>query len=286
MSPSENDLRAALRDGEGEPLDVDHVLARGRAARTRRRARALNTAAAVAVVAGLATGGTLLANSETSGSNSGASPGGAKAAGGASFGSASGTSPKVGSSAQDYGSGGAARRPSPSGQVAIAGGTSASPACPTSLPRAVLPGSSADVQPGGRAAVPLFSAPPQSLVVCAYGSLAVALGTSAPAPRRLVLTGRDATTVADSLEKASPTKPTGMCPQWRRADEQALAIIGVGGDGARVGTVTTTVNRPPCSVVVSNGHTQRYGWTPPSALSAPLSKLAAPGKVVPSARPS
>ncbi len=53
MSPSESDLRAALRAGEsGERLDVDSVIAQARAARrTRRRNFAAITGAVIAVLA-------------------------------------------------------------------------------------------------------------------------------------------------------------------------------------------------------------------------------------------
>ncbi len=58
MSPNEFQLRAALRDGEGEHLDPDTVVARARAvtrARRDRRVRYLSVAAVVAVVGGIGT---------------------------------------------------------------------------------------------------------------------------------------------------------------------------------------------------------------------------------------
>ncbi|MDT4951126.1 MAG: hypothetical protein QOJ37_3721, partial [Pseudonocardiales bacterium] len=60
MSPTEFDLRAALRDGEGDGVDVDRVVAGGRARRTHRRSQLLSTAAVVAFVAAAGTGGALI----------------------------------------------------------------------------------------------------------------------------------------------------------------------------------------------------------------------------------
>jgi hypothetical protein len=57
MSPSESELRASLRAGEGEQLDVDAVLAHARSVRRDRRRNAL--AIGGAVVAVLAVGGVI-----------------------------------------------------------------------------------------------------------------------------------------------------------------------------------------------------------------------------------
>jgi hypothetical protein len=57
MSPTEFDLRAALRDGEGDGLDPDAVVDRAEAYRRQRRARVLGGLASAAVVAGLAVTG-------------------------------------------------------------------------------------------------------------------------------------------------------------------------------------------------------------------------------------
>ena len=60
MSPTENDLRAALRDGEGDGPDASRIVIAGQRARARRRTQLVNTAVAVALVGGLGTAGTLL----------------------------------------------------------------------------------------------------------------------------------------------------------------------------------------------------------------------------------
>jgi hypothetical protein len=85
-----------------------------------------------------------------------------------------------------------------------------------------------------------------------------------------VLTGEDAKVMVDSLEQASSTKPLEMCPNYRRADEQSLAVIGLDAAGERVGLVTTTLGRPACAVDVRNGKVVRYGWQPPASLAIRL----------------
>jgi hypothetical protein len=255
MSPTERDLRAALHDGEGDGLNVDGIVSSVRSLRAQRRRRMLNTAAAVVVVAGVAAGGTALVRSATGDStasdsaktnNGGAAsaPGGASAQRGSAYGAANGT-----------GNGGLNSAPPPAGL----------PGCPASLPRYTLPGTStpSTSAAGGR----LFSGTVRSAVVCSYGSLDAALSGNAPKPTRVVLTGNGAATLAASLENAARVRPKVMCPQIRSADERSLAVIGVAADGARLGTVTTTMNMPACDVRVTNGKAVRYAWSPPPSLA-------------------
>ncbi|HVU91285.1 MAG TPA: hypothetical protein VHC23_03580, partial [Jatrophihabitans sp.] len=56
MSPSEKDLRAALRHGEGDGLDVGQIIQRGQQARARRRTQLLSGASAAVLVAGIGAG--------------------------------------------------------------------------------------------------------------------------------------------------------------------------------------------------------------------------------------
>ena len=139
------------------------------------------------------------------------------------------------------------------------------PGCPASLPRYALPGTSTPST--SAAGGPLFSGTVDSAVVCSYGAVDTALSGKSPPPTRVVLRGNDATTLAASLENAARTRPNVMCPQIRSADERALAVIGVAADGARVGTVTTTINMPACDVRVTNGKAVRYAWSPPPSLA-------------------
>ena len=131
MSPSEADLRAALRDGEddGRP-DVDGVITRARAHRRQRRTRVLSSAAAVVVVAAAAVGGAVV----WGGSNGG------------SAGPQAGSSPSAPPSAT---------RTNTRGQVDA-------PHCPATFPRPSAPPT------GSSPTAAMFSAPVRTAVVCGY----------------------------------------------------------------------------------------------------------------------
>jgi hypothetical protein len=68
--PSEFDLRAALREGEGDGPDADLLIAAGQTRRAQRRVRLLSTAVVIAVVGGGAFGATQLGGSHESGGSS------------------------------------------------------------------------------------------------------------------------------------------------------------------------------------------------------------------------
>lgn len=271
MSPTERDLRAALRAGEGDDLDVDHVVAGGRSARAQRRSRIMNTTAAAVVVAGVATGGALLAGGGHGGTSK--SNGAATADRGGAYSAPAGSSAASGKAGPPAAAGAAGSGTAGSGRSAAAMGL---PTCPASLPRYLIPGTS--VPSTGAAGGALFSGPVATAVVCSYGSLAT---SNAPPPTRVVLTGADATTLATSLENAAPVRPKVMCPQIRSADERELMIIGVAADGSVVGRVTTTINRPACDVRVTNGKAVRYAWSPPPSLANRLNGAGPVGSVSP-----
>lgn len=262
MSPSEADLRAALRDGEGANLDVDRIIAGGRAMRAQRRARVMTAAAVTVLVAGLGTGGALLINGSGGDSNSGS-----KAGGGASF-----DQRKANSQAGSVNGGAASLAPTNAapgaGGAGGVAGAIPTAACPATLPDYRLPGGGSPGQFGADG--PLFSRPVVSVVVCGYGTPSAA---TTARPHRLVLTDGAARTLVDSLEKAPRTKPSGACPFLRTADAQAVAILGIAADGKVVDTVTTTVGDPACSVRVTNGTALRYQWLPPAAVRSALGGL-------------
>ena len=256
MSPSEADLRAALRDGEGDDLDVDRIVAGGRAVRAQRRARVMTTAAVTVLVAGLGTGVALLNNGNgDTGSSS-------KAGGGTSF------DQRQTDSANGGANGGAGGSSVGIPPKAAAGAAVADVRCPTTLPDYRLPGGGSPGQFGADG--PLFRGSVVSVVVCAYGTPSAA---STARPQRLVLTDGAARAVVDSLEKAPQTKPTGACPMLRTADAQALALLGISAEGKVVDTVTTTVGDPACSVRVTNGTALRYRWLPPTVLRTALAQV-------------
>jgi hypothetical protein len=252
MSPSESDLRAALRHGEGDVPNVDVVIAGAREARAQRRGRLLSVAAVTVLVAGAATGGAVLFGG--SGSNDVDHGGGMRAPG------ATPSPPEVSSTA--------------SGAAGGAGGTAATgsaPACPTSLPRYLLPGGGSPGQFGSTG--PLFSKPVATVVVCGYGAEAQAVGHNPSIPARLVLTGARATQLADSLENAPTQLAHVNCPDIVAGDARALAMIGVAADGSEVGTVTANLTQPACNVRVTNGTAVRYNWQPPASIQPVLITL-------------
>jgi len=223
MSPSEADLRAALRAGEGDDLDVERVVAGGRAERAQRRVRVLTTAAVTVVVAGVGAGAALV--------NSGGDS--SRAGGGTSGGYRQDLD-----GARTAGPGSSATPPAGTVPTPASGHKAPAAACPTSLPDYRLPGGGSPGQFGSDG--PMLRRAVASITVCAYG----APGSAGTAPRSLVLTGDAARTIAASLEDAPRTKATGACPFYRTADARSLAIIGLAADGAQVGIVTTTVGVP------------------------------------------
>lgn len=251
MSPTENDLRAALRDGEGDGIDPDRIIFRVRQQRAALRTKIVNVAATVLVVAGLGGGGWLLArvgggDEEAKSASNGAARG---AAGG---GAALSVLPSGNSG--NFGAAGGASAPS-----AAAG--SAARTCPSSLPR--YP------QPAPAASGALFTGPVATALVCTYGNAA----TPNVKPSGTVLTGADAAALVDSLEQSKTAKPHVMCPDYRTADEQTIAVIGFKADGSPAGTVTTVLGRPSCAVEVSSSKGVRFGWSPPQRVLLKLAQL-------------
>lgn len=268
MSPTEHDLRAALRDGEGDAPDPEAVLSAGRARASARRNRfAAVTATVVGVLAVGTTGAILLghqgsghptADSAASRQESAASGGGrqAAAAGSAATGSTATASPapRVG----------AGSIPSaPGGPVSGTGGTS----CPSSYATLRLPGGGGSGQFGS--AQELIPPSATSVVVCGYGSTAAGVDVT---PGRIVLTGSDAASLISSLNAAPSTKPNRMCPDFRDADDHRLALIGVTAHGGSA-PVYVTINTNPCLQQATNGTAVRYDWSPPAQLRARLLAL-------------
>jgi hypothetical protein len=261
MSPTEFDLRAALRDGEGDGVDVDRVVAGGRARRTHRRSQLLSTAAVVAFVAAAGTGGALIWASNNGGSGNNTSTGyaaGSQVGPSAADGKVPATGPQP-----DAPSAGA------TSSAGIGAGKHAAIACPNSLPRTLLPGGGSPGQFGADG--PMFPEPVDSIVVCSYGSPLRA--ATSVTPGRLVLTNANARALAASIENAAKSRPTLPCPTLRPRDEQSLAIIGVTARGTEMRTITTTLAQPACNTQVTNGTAVRYNWSPPANLHDVLTTL-------------
>ncbi|MDQ6851353.1 MAG: hypothetical protein M3070_15705 [Actinomycetota bacterium] len=243
MSPNESQLRAALRDGEGASLDVDVVVAGAIRAHRARRQRVASVAGAIAVVAGVAVGVTLVGRGGDP-----TSPGPVLGAGHGSVSSTTGGSQRPG--------------PSPLSQGSDAPAQGANPAaatirCPSGLPRFLLPGGGGTTQFGSDGA--LFAAPVVAMKVCGYPAGTGTLGASR------VLTGRRAGELVASLESAATTRGDRVCPDSTTGvGDASLAIYGVTASGQRLHAVTVTLG---CPSLVTNGTAARYYWLPPSWLS-------------------
>jgi hypothetical protein len=245
VSPSEFDLRAALREGEGDVPSADRVLLAARRQRAHRRSVLLSTAAVVVVVAGAGFGVAELAGGGATGSANRAARSMPSPAGGQAAGS---TSNRYGATRNSVAT------------------TAVGVPCPATQPHFLLPGGGSPGQFGSGGQ--LFDGPVASVVVCAYGSEAAQSST----PARLVLTGADATALADSLENAAKVHPSLPCPTVADLG-YPLAIRGVTAGGRVAGTVTTTLGEPACATTVTDGTAVRYDWSPPARLRPILDSL-------------
>jgi hypothetical protein len=263
MAPSEFDLRAALRDGEGAGINPDVVMAAGDERRARRRSLVLTTAVVVALVAGGGVGISQLAggggDEGSGGTNGGAGGGLGIAVGGAGGGSAYGDQQHR--SAAGGASAGNATVPK------AAGASLATVGCPAAAPHYLLPGGGGTGSFGGNE--PLFSRPVHGIVVCAYHATVDSLDASVRRPARIELAGRTATVVADSLEKASPVPVPRTCPRSEPAYD--FAIIATDARGARIEPALDA--QVGCTTMVTNGTAVRYAWSPPPDLDRRLLAL-------------
>jgi hypothetical protein len=250
--PSEFDLRAALREGEGDEPDVNDVIYAGRARRAQRRSRIL-TAAGVIAAAGLVAG---VAQLDGGGSGSG---GGSDSAAGAQ---AAASSAPAGGGGAGYGGNLVPATLAPSARKALA-----DVSCPTAAPQYPLAGGG--LSSGGGSAE-LFSRHVTSVVLCAYGPSFDAAGHAPRTPGRLELAGRAASRLANSLEKAPTTAPTASCSG---ASSQQLAVIPVDAAGNQLPPVTAQVSATACGAMVTNGTAVRYDWQPPPAVAKKLAEL-------------
>jgi hypothetical protein len=233
--PSEFDLRAALRDGEGDEPNVDQLIMAGQARRAQRRSRLLSSVVVVAVAGGLGVAA-------------------------AEFGGSSGT---AGSSS----AGGALSAP----QVGPGGGASAAVggvACPAAVPTYAT-ADDGNLAPQERSAK-LVHGQITSVVVCAYGARFDADAARARTPVRLDLAGRQASRLAHSLDRAPRAAPAATCSN---APGQQYAVIPVNASGSPLPPVTAELSSTGCGATVTNGKTVRYGWHPPPGVAEKLQQL-------------
>ena len=259
MSPSEADLRAALRDGEGDGVDPYDIISNVRHARARRRSMLLSAAAAV-VVAGTVAGVTALVHGTGPGS-----PSSATANGAATHGSMSGGGSTAASSRP------AAEKPSrpglgrePGMQIApVCGPAGASPA-----DRAHSFGS-------------LLAGPVDEFVVCAH-SIAAAPPTSVA--HQVRITGQAAGLLAESIRNLTATSMPPGCPQVMSTGNPALDIVPITRAGKYLPTLTARIGLPVCSTTVTNGRITRYDWHIPPRVAALLPRTPGTFKLIPPVR--
>lgn len=239
MSPSEEQLRAALAEGQGPGISADRIIARAREVRHQRRVRYGSALAIAAAVAGIGVGGGLLVGG--SGNSADKSAHGSAAAPVAAGQGAASADTSVGAGGK------------------VAGSATAGLACPAGLP---LLGSPAHTTAG-----PLFPAPVSALTLCLYPPGGGAFSAN-ERPSRMVLAGSAATSLVSSIESAPTAQSNAPCPLYRTAAAKTLLIIGQRSDGATVAFVETQVDQNPCNIAITNGTAVRYNWSPPRSLSA------------------
>jgi hypothetical protein len=246
VSPDEFDLRNALREGEGERIDPDDVIAYAVAYRHARRVRIGSIAAGVVAVAGIGVGSVALVNDNGGGHR----PEAAKSAPVVSGGVNMGSSPRP-LDKRMAGGGGVAR-------PTLAGAGTASLACPEAPPRLMLPGGGGSGQFGSTGS--LFSGAVGSVTICAY--------PQGSAPLSTVLSGPDADELTTSMNAAATLPVPSACPA--NLTGVTLTVYAVGKpDGKAMDPVVVS----PCGSMVTNGTAIRYGWTPPSSLTGFLASL-------------
>lgn len=229
MSPSEFDLRDALRDGEGDGLNPDVMIASALQIRRTRRTR-MGAIAASVVAVGLIGAGTTQWIHSTSSVHAADSAGTAKT----TFGAAGASMPN----AADATSGGGARNPGPQPT-----------GCPATVPRLAIPGGGGSGLFGSGG--PLFSGTVTQIRVCGYPQGA--------APTSVLITGNDAAALATSLNAAPRTPKNSVCP-FNSAGTGQLVLLATTADGQALPPVVATMH---CTWTVTNGTAVRYTWTPP-----------------------
>jgi hypothetical protein len=255
MSPNEFQLRAALRDGEGDSIDPDTVIVRARAmtqARRDRRVRYLSVAAVVAVVGGIGTAAGITLSGSGNGTENSSGAGGAMPA-------------QRSAAARPNAPGGANTAPGP---LAVTSAVR----CPATAPTLRTPAGSPNDQFG--AAGPLFSGPVEGIKVCAYEEQSRnPIEDSSGRTANTVLTGPAATALATSLESAAKGPPKVMCPMYVTANGKILVIIGVSTSRRPMNPITALAAQNACGRPVTNGTAVRYNWGPPRVLSDFIAQL-------------
>ena len=245
MSPSEEQLRAALRAGEPDGaggLSAERLIARAYDARHRRLVR---SGSVLGGVAAAAAAGVLIVSLGTSTQSHSASSSGEAAS--TRAGQLNGTAAVAGK-----------------GDGAAAGSAAAS--CPATF----------SVGSKGTEHGSFFAGPVASIMLCLYPEGGgAALRANNGQVLTSTLTGTAAQQVAASLDAAAKQPLAEPCPLFRLAAAKVLVMIPVGTDGRAMAPIATVVLDNPCNQPVSNGAVVRYNWTAPSVLTPYLHQGAA-----------
>jgi hypothetical protein len=257
MSPSEEQLRAALRDGEpdaGRGPDADRLIARANEIRHSRRLRYGSVAGGLAAAAAA---GLLIASLGTSTHSEHRSTGVAEQR--RTSAQSSGNAPVAAGSEKDADGTGAAAGAGPLNSEAAA-------PCPATLPNRAK----------GTGRGSFFTGPVASFTLCVYAESGGApLRTSSGTVLTTTVSGTAAQQLATSLDTAAPEPDAQPCPLFRTATGKVLALVPHGPDGQAMAAITTVVLDNPCNQAVTNGSVVRYNWTAPAVLTPYLHQAAA-----------
>ena len=241
MSPTEFELRAALRDGEGRGPDPDTIIRRANDLRRQRRTRIGGSLAAAAVVAGLAVAGGVLLGRQQRERQLGEFQ----------------RRRRLRDAALRI----RARPAPPRRRHARRGRSGVGRRVPPDAPPARAPRRwrhrpvRFHRQPaaGGRRQRHVLLLRPERR------SPAAGLGHG---------DGADAAEVASTLNAAAPLHQ-GVCPDYRTLSTQQYVLLGANADGTLSDPVVVTLARNPCQDMATNGTAVRYGWTPPTTAGLP-----------------
>jgi hypothetical protein len=252
MSPTEDQLRAALRDGAGPGIDPDAVISRAHALLRERRVKVGSIAAVVAVVAGIGVVGGIALGSgprHASGTSAGL---GKQAPMAATAGGSAASRPSAGALANGA-------QPSAASRASAA-------ACPKALPQLTIPNT---------AGTSLFDGAVSSMTICVFPETGGPALESGGHPVSTMFNGTAAAQLAASLDSASKTTQPGACPLYLTAQGKDLVIIAARPDGTFMAPVVAHVLQNPCNLPVTNGTAVRYNWSPPPSLNPLLNEIRA-----------
>jgi hypothetical protein len=247
MSPSESQLRAALREGEGERLDAGLLIANANRARRERRRRINQLAGATLVVGVVGVGFTALARGGSDDQGGGSSSSGGRAA------ALRSSAPAAGGVAGGVGGGGqSAHQPAKSAVPAPGGNYAPARSCPSVPTHIALPAGVTQDEASG----PLLPTDAAAIRACGYPS--GAQGGS------VVLQATRASALAATINSA-PTRP-GRTLRTCAKDERTgtVELLAVDGTGRPVRPVVVTIACP--QAVATNGMATRYFTVAPALL--------------------